>query len=71
MGLSETPYSDSKGCNLMNLDPWIDELVTDGSDKSDIKEEAINYDGAEPFVEDGVVYVKELGCNCDPASGSV
>jgi len=26
----------------MNLDPWLDELVTDGSDKSDIREEFIS-----------------------------
>jgi len=37
---------------------------------TDNDEEAINYDGTEPFVENGVVYIKELGCNCDPSSGS-
>ena len=33
--------------------------------------EASNWDGTTPRVIDGVAYIKELGCNCDPSSGSM
>lgn len=33
--------------------------------------EASNWDGTAPFVDGEFVYVKELGCSCDPSQGSV
>jgi hypothetical protein len=44
-----------------------EQILWDTEDDS----EAMNYDGTAPDIEDGVVYIKELGCNCNPASGSV
>ena len=32
----------------------------------DTDEEAINYDGTAPVIDGGYVYIKDLGCNCDP-----
>ena len=37
---------------------------------TDNDEPATNWDGSVPDVIEGEVIIKELGCNCDPASGS-
>jgi len=31
---------------------------------------ATNWDGTNPIVIDGTVFITDLGCNCNPASGS-
>ncbi len=35
------------------------------------KEPASNWDGTDLEIKNGYVYIKELGCNCDPSSGNM
>ena len=32
---------------------------------------ATNWDGSVPVVVDGTVFISDLGCNCDPTTGSM
>ena len=37
---------------------------------NDAEQEATNYDGTDPVIDGDYVYMKELGCNCNPANGA-